>query len=337
MDIELLTALRGQKRNTWKALLSQTGLEPETPAEQTVLLWDGETLAATGSRQGNLLKYLAVDPKYQGEGLLASVLTQLRQEAFRQGHRHLFLYTKPENEALFRSLFFYPIAKTDKVLLMEDKKDGIQAFLSSLPEAQPEGIIGAAVMNCDPFTLGHQYLIETAAKECDRLFVFVLSEDGSRFSPSDRLEMVKRGTVHLPNVTVLPTGPYLISAATFPTYFLKDREQADIVQCQLDIEIFTRYFAPRLNISRRYVGTEPLSPTTARYNAALKEALPSHGITLRELPRLEQRGSPVSASAVRKLLDDRDWEALKRLVPETTYSYLLQEVSLCKTDRQAIF
>lgn len=337
MDIELLTALRGQKRNIWKALLSQTGLEPETPAEQTVLLWDGETLAATGSRQGSLLKYLAVDPRYQGEGLLASVLTQLRQEAFRQGHRHLFLYTKPENEMLFHSLFFYPIAKTEQVLLMEDKKDGIRSFLDGLPTAQPHGITGAAVMNCDPFTLGHQYLIETAAKECDRLFVFVLSEDGSRFSPSARLEMVKRGTVHLPNVTVLPTGPYLISAATFPTYFLKDREQADIVQCQLDIEIFTRYFAPRLNISRRYVGTEPLSPTTARYNAALKEALPFHGITLRELPRLEQKGSPVSASAVRKLLDDRDWEALKRLVPETTYSYILQEVSLCKTDRQAIF
>lgn len=337
MDIELLTALRGRKQNIWKALLSQTGLEPETPAEQTVLLWDGDTLAATGSRQGNLLKYLAVNPEYQGEGLLASVLTQLRQEAFRQGHRHLFLYTKPENEALFRSLFFYPIAKTDKVLLMEDKKDGIQAFLSSLPEAPPEGIIGAAVMNCDPFTLGHQYLIETASKECDRLFVFVLSEDGGRFSPADRMEMVRQGTAHLPNVTVLPTGPYLISAATFPTYFLKDREQADIVQCQLDIEIFTRHFAPRLNISRRYVGTEPLSPMTARYNTALQASLPTHGIKLRQIPRLEQAGIPVSASAVRRFLDNRDWEALKPLVPETTYRYILQEVSLCKTDRQAIF
>ena len=337
MDIELLTALRGQKRNTWKALLSRTGLEPEASAAQTVLLWDGDTLAATGSRQGNLLKYLAVDPQYQGEGLLASVLTQLRQEAFRQGHRHLFLYTKPENEMLFRSLFFYPIAKTEQVLLMEDRPNGIETFLEALPQPLADGITGAAVMNCDPFTFGHQYLIETAAKECDRLFVFVLSEDGGCFSPSDRLEMVKRGTVHLPNVTVLPTGPYLISATTFPTYFLKDREQADVVQCQLDIEIFTQYFAPRLNIQRRYVGTEPLSPTTARYNAALKEALPSHGIVLRELPRLEQKGSPVSASAVRKLLDDRDWEALKHLVPETTYSYILQEVSLCKTDRQAIF
>lgn len=328
MDIELLTALRGRKQNIWKALLSQTGLEPETPAEQTVLLWDRDTLAATGSRQGNLLKYLAVDPEYQGEGLLASVLTQLRQEAFRQGHRHLFLYTKPENEALFRSLFFYPIAKTDKVLLMEDKKDSIQAFLSSLPEAQPEGIIGAAVMNCDPFTLGHQYLIETAAKECDRLYVFVLSEDGGRFSPADRLKMVKRGTAHLPNVTVFPTGPYLISAATFPTYFLKDREHADIVQCQLDIEIFTRYFAPRLNISRRYVGTEPISPMTARYNAALHEILPVRGIALRQIPRLEQNGTPISASAVRAALDSQNRDILKALVPKTTFDYILQEASL---------
>ena len=322
MDIELLTPIPGSKQALWKQLLLQTGLTPEDLPEQTAFLWDGDTLAATGSRQGNILKYLAVDQDYQGEGLLAKILTSLRQEAFLQGHRHLFLYTKPENEQLFRSLFFYPIARTDQVLLMEDQRDGLQRFLANLP-AHPSDInAGAAVMNCDPFTLGHQYLIEAAAAECEKLYVFVLSEDRSRFSSRDRLQMVSLGTAHLPNVTVLPTGPYLISAATFPTYFLKDREAAGQVHCQLDIAIFTQHFAPRFNLRTRYVGTEPLSPMTAQYNAALREVLPPLGIQVRELPRRTLSELPVSASAVRAALDAGQWETVKALVPPTTFHYL---------------
>lgn len=322
MDIEILNTLRGRKRQYWDALLQKTSLVPEELPEQTVLLWDGDELAATGSRQGNILKYLAVDPAHQGEGLLASLLTALRQEAFRQGHRHLFLYTKPENEQLFLPLMFYPVAATDKVLLMEDKADGVQSFLKELPAETCQGTVGAAVMNCDPFTLGHHYLVETAAKECDRLYIFVLSEDRGHFSAKDRLAMVKAGTADLPNVTVLPTGPYLISAATFPTYFLKDRDGAEQVQCLLDIAIFCKYFAPHFGITRRYVGTEPLSPMTDKYNTALKAHLPPQGIEVREIPRFEKSGTPVSASAVRAALAAGDWERLRHLVPETTYMHL---------------
>ena len=322
MDIEILTALRGRKQNAWEQLLQKTGLVPEEMPEQTVLLWEGDDLAATGSRQGNILKYLAVDPNHQGEGLLATLITALRQEAFRQGYRHLFLYTKPANEHLFRDLMFYPVAATDKVLLMEDKPDGVQEFLKALPAEPCDGAVGAAVMNCDPFTLGHRYLVESAAKECDKLYVFVLSEDQGHFSAADRLAMVKAGTADLPNVTVLPTGPYLISAATFPTYFLKDRDGAEQVQCLLDIAIFCKYFAPHFGISRRYVGTEPLSPMTNKYNEALKANLPLKGIEVRELARLEKAGTPVSASAVRRALTEGDWEHLRTLVPPTTFAHL---------------
>lgn len=320
MDIESVLALSGEKKQLWQAFLKRTGLEPDENLEQTVLLWDEGALIATGSRQENLLKCIAVDPSRQGEGLLATVLTALRQEAFRQGHRHLFLYTKPTNEFLFSSLFFYPVAKTDKVLLMEDRRNGMVEFLNSLPAAPAAGTVGAAVMNCNPFTRGHRYLIETAAKECDRLYVFVLSEDKSRFSAHDRMEMVKLGTADLPNVTVLPTGPYLISSATFPTYFLKEREQAGQIQCLLDIEIFCRHFVPKFGITRRYVGTEPLSPMTNLYNQALKQHLPQRGIELREIPRLEQEGIPVSASAVRSALESP--ALLSKLLPETTLTYL---------------
>ena len=248
------------------------------------------------------------------------MLTALRQDAFDAGHKHLFLYTKPKNKWMFGSLFFYPVAQTADVLLMENRRGGITEFLAQLPVSPCEGKVGAAVMNCNPFTRGHRYLIETAAKECDRLYVFVLSEDKSEFSAHDRMEMVKRGTADLPNVTVLPTGPYLISSATFPTYFLKEREKATQVQCRLDIEIFTKYFVPKFGITHRFVGTEPLSPMTAQYNAALKQHLTN--VELREIPRLEAEGAPVSASRVRALLKEGDFAALEALLPPTTLDYL---------------
>lgn len=326
MDAELLSVLRGKKRQLWEQLLLSSGLTPEEDPGQTVLLWDGDTLAATGSRQGNLLKYLATDPRYQGQGLLATVLTALRQEAFQEGHKHLFLYTKPQNAPLFLPLLFYPVASTDKVLLMEDRKDGIRDFLDSLPRAASDS--SAIVMNCDPFTLGHRYLIETAAKESEHLYIFVLSEDKSFFSANDRLNMVKLGTADLPNVTVLPSGPYLISSATFPTYFLKDRDGAKAVHCQLDIAVFTEFYAPKFRIKRRYVGTEPLSSMTEQYNAALAEALPRHGIELAEIPRREIDGTPISASAVRKALSANDRDTVRSLVPSTTFRYLFKEESL---------
>ena len=322
MELQLLRRLTGWKLTQWTALLEKTGLHGQPDGDTTALLYEDDTLVATGTRQGNLLKYIAVDPSHQGEDLTARVLTALRQDAMEAGHRHLFLYTKPQNERMFASLFFHPIAKTDNVLLMENRRGGIGEFLAGCPVTVKSGTIGAAVMNCNPFTLGHQYLVETAAHSCDHLYVFVLSEDKSRFSAADRLEMVRRGTAHLPNVTVLPTGPYLISSATFPTYFLKDREQAGNIQCLLDIEIFAKHYAPHFGITHRFVGTEPLSPMTCQYNEALKAHLPGHGIAVTEIPRREIHGTPVSATAVRQAIEDGT--DFRHLVPDATYEYLIQ-------------
>lgn len=322
MDIELLPKLTGQKQVFWERLLRATGLEPDRQADSKLLIWDNGELIATGSRLGNILKCIAVDPSRQGEDLTATIVTHLRQDALQAGHRHLFLYTKPQNKFLFSSLFFYPIAATGSVLLMENQQDGIADFLRALPAGNSQGTVGAAVMNCNPFTLGHRYLIERAAKECDSVFVFVLSEDRSFFKAADRMAMVKAGTADLPNVTVLPTGPYLISSATFPTYFLKDQASAQGVQCELDVAVFGKYFAPYFGITRRYVGTEPFCPVTREYNRVLEQLLPEYGISLCEIPRLEAENTPVSATTVRKLVEEGNWEALRALVPETTYQYL---------------
>lgn len=324
MELEILRHMDSVRQTSWLELLRSSGLTPDAQIDQTVLLWDGPILAAAGSRKGNLLKCIAVSQSYQGDGLTATILTALRREALQDGYTHLFLYTKPENQLLFSSLFFYPVAGTKQVLLMESKRNGLQQFLSSLSSPSVHGNrIGALVMNCDPFTLGHRYLIETAAGECDHVYIFVLSEDRGYFSAEDRLQMVTLGTSDLKNVTVFPSGPYLISSATFPTYFLKDRDSADQIHCHLDIEIFVKHFVPHFHITHRYVGSEPFSALTAGYNKMLAEILPAQGLEMIELPRLCNDGLPISASTVRKLLQQSNIEEIRRFVPLSTLSYII--------------
>ena len=321
VDVQLVTKLFGRKKALWMEFLQRTGLEPDLQTDSTVLIFEGEQLIAAGSRMGNLLKCIAVDESYQGMGLTATLVTHLRQDAFAAGHKHLFLYTKPKNLLQFSSLFFYPVAQTDDVLLMENEPTGIQNFMDMLPVSHSGGNIGGLVMNCNPFTLGHRYLIETAAKECDWVYVFILSEEQPPFPAADRLLLAQEGTRDLPNVTVLPSGPYLLSAATFPTYFLPDRESAGQIQCLLDIAVFEKYFIPKFGITTRYVGSEPLSPMTKQYNEALHKNL---SIPLREVPRKEADNSPISASKVRSLLQAGQIDAIKTLVPESTFQYLMQ-------------
>lgn len=324
METELLSRLKGRKLNIWQSFLARAGLEADQNSDSTVLIWDGGELVAAGSRLGNLLKCIAVAESHQGEGLTAKLLSTLRQDAFSTGHRHLFLYTKPKNRLMFSSLFFYPVVQTDQVLLMEDRRGGIRAFLDSQPVPRKEGRIGALVMNCNPFTLGHLHLVATASEECDHVYVFVLSEDRSRFSASERMKLVVEGTRNFSNVTVLPTGPYLISSATFPTYFLPDRENAGQAKCRLDVEIFLKYYVPHFGINVRYVGTEPLSPVTNQYNEMLEQLLPPAGVALRLIPRITTGdGSPISASRVRQYLDEGNPDAIRDLVPESTWKYLM--------------
>lgn len=321
MDVQLVTKLFGRKKNLWTDFLLKAGLEPDLRTDATILIFEEEQLVATGSRLGNLLKCIAVDEAYQGMGLTATLLTHLRQDAFESGYKHLFLYTKPKNLLQFSSLFFYPVAQTEDVLLMESEPQGIRKFLDTLPLCHSGTKVGGLVMNCNPFTLGHRYLIETAAKECDWVYVFVLSEEQPPFPAADRLMLVKEGTKDLANVSVLPTGPYLLSAATFPTYFLPDRESAGQIQCLLDIAVFEKYFIPTFGITTRFVGSEPLSPMTEQYNKALQENL---SIPLREIPRKEADNAPISASKVRALMAQGQIDALKTLVPPSTFQYLMK-------------
>ena len=327
MYTESNSRLSGQKLQQWQRFLAAAALKADTDTDQTVTVWDDGEIIACGSRKGNLLKCIAVDPARQGEGLTATVLTELKQEAFREGHKQLFLYTKPRNRMLFGPLFFYAVAQTDGVLLMESTRNGIDNFLKGLdPNPEKKEKIGCIVMNADPFTRGHQYLAETAAKQCDRLYIFVLSEDKGTFSAQERMELVKAGTAHLENVTVYPTGPYLISSATFPKYFLKDKETAQREHYVLDLAVFTKWFVPHFGITHRFAGTEPTCAVTGGYNRAMAEILPQAGVEFVEIPRKQEQDAAISASTVRKEMAAGNLDALQKLVPEATYRCIANKI-----------
>lgn len=327
MYTESNSRLSGQKLQQWQRFLAAAALKADTDTDQTVTVWDDGEIIACGSRKGNLLKCIAVDPARQGEGLTATVLTELKQEAFREGHKQLFLYTKPRNRMLFGPLFFYAVAQTDGVLLMESTRNGIDNFLKGLdPNPEKKEKIGCIVMNADPFTRGHQYLAETAAKQCDRLYIFVLSEDKGTFSAQERMELVKAGTAHLENVTVYPTGPYLISSATFPKYFLKDKETAQREHYVLDLAVFTKWFVPHFGITHRFAGTEPTCAVTGGYNRAMADILPQAGVEFVEIPRKQELDTAISASTVRKEMAAGNLAALQKLVPEATYRCIANKI-----------
>lgn len=185
--------------------------------------------------------------------------------------------------------------------------------------------IGAIVMNCNPFTYGHRYLIEQAMEKVNFLIIFVVEENRSAFSFLERFAMVTEGTADLVNVMVVPSGPYILSQTTFPEYFVKAADEDLEKNTENDITIFAEKIAPHLNIKYRFVGEEPEDAVTSQYNDAMKKILPEHGIELIEIPRKEQDGRYISASFARKCLEDNDMDGFKMLVPESTVSILFQK------------
>ena len=178
-------------------------------------------------------------------------------------------------------------------------------------------------MNANPFTLGHLYLIEKASKENDILYLFIVSEDKSIFPFNIRKKLVIEGTSHLKNIIYHDSGPYIISSATFPSYFQKDENDVIESHANIDLEIFVK-IAKNLDINVRYVGEEPKSIVTGIYNKIMETKLPQYGIKCIVVPRKnENSGEIISASNVRKLIKDGDFDKIKEMVPECTYKYLI--------------
>ena len=211
-------------------LLTAEGIRRDSNLDYTCGMYDDEmNLIATGSCFGNTLRCMAVSHKHQGEGLMNSIVSHLIEVQFSRGNTHLFLYTKCDSARFFGDLGFYEIARINgQIVFMENKRTGFSSYLNALEkqrEVAPR--IAALVMNANPFTLGHQYLVEKAASENDILHLFIVSEDASLVPFEVRKKLVIEGTSHLKNIRYHDSGPYIISSATFPSYFQKD-EQAVI-------------------------------------------------------------------------------------------------------------
>ena len=187
--------------------------------------------------------------------------------------------------------------------------------------------VGCIVMNCNPFTLGHEYLVEYASSRVNKLYIFVVEEDRSQFKFADRFKLVQEGTKIFPNVEVIPSGQFIISQQTFSGYFNKESLQDVQVDSSEDVEIFAKEIAPTLGITVRFVGQEPEDTVTNQYNENMKRILPQHNIEVCEIPRREINGEVISAKRVRSALEANDFDKIKLLVPKTTYNFLVENFS----------
>lgn len=315
MEIRTLDLTRD--RAAIDAFYSRAGIRLDAGITRLAGVFEDETVLALGGIAGDAIRSLAVASEAQGEGILPMLTTHLYQELKRGGVDNVFVVTKPAYAPLFASLCFYLRVKTGDAALLESRRDGLKRFLAQLPKAD-----GAIVMNADPFTNGHRYLVETAAACCDRLLVLVLSKDAAHVPAQARLMLVRQGCADLPNVSVCPGGAYVISSATFPDYFFKNKTDAASAHARLDATLFAEQIAPACGIKARFVGEEPLDPMTAAYNEALLSILPAHGIYVRVIPRKLFCGAPISASRVRALWRSGDYASIKPLVPEPTLAYI---------------
>ena len=349
IDIQELPLSVPTIRRQVEDFLGSNGLRlGEVDLYLAVLSREGAILAGGGLRR-DIIKCLAVSAAARSLGLSVPLVSRLISEASERGFTNVKVFTKPENRSLFESLGFRLLAEAPKAILMENGR-GLEDYCSYLRGHRAPGVI---VMNANPFTRGHRYLVEQAdfstrptglgRNDKTNLVIIPVKEDASRFPYNERLAMVRSGCDGVADV--VEGSDYQISAATFPTYFLKDLSDAAETQMRLDIDLFGRHIAPALGARVRFVGTEPADPLTARYNDLMKELLPKYGVQLVEIQRLtcppdcaedsstspsaplRMTEEPVTATRVRALLDAGHFKAASALTPVSTWPYLLADLA----------
>jgi [citrate (pro-3S)-lyase] ligase len=255
-------------------------------------------------------------------------------------YKHTFVFTRPENSVRFRGLGYTEIATAEPLFsVLEFGFESIstyQDYLKTLLVPAKTTNVAAMVVNCNPFTNGHKYLIEKASAESEVVYLFVVEEDRSAFPFAVRWELIRKGIAHLKNVVMVRGGMYIVSGAIFPSYFLKNEAINDVMQKQaeLDVKTFANYVVPVLEIKKRYVGTENYCKVTGAYNQAMKAILPSFGVEVIEITRKSvgsgADNSPdyISASKVRKAIKHDQLDQIMDFLPDSTREFLFSDESL---------
>lgn len=342
-------------RRRVEAFLAANGLRL-APLDRYVVVTrdeDGNEILAGGGLDGNVIKCVAVSESARSEGLMNILVSRLIAIAREEGRESVKAFTKPENEGIFKSLGFGLIASSPNAILMENGRGGLPEYRKYLESLARPGRNGAIVMNANPFTKGHRYLVEQAASQVDNLYVIVVKEDRSRFPYVERKAMIEAGCAGLDNVVVCEGSDYAISAATFPTYFLKKLDDATDTQIALDLDLFVNHIAKPLGVTVRFAGSEPEDALTRRYNELMAEILPGtsvavvrqdhqpdselvEGSAVRqarrpidfvEIPRLEQKGKPLSATSLRRALDKGNLKEAMEYIPKSTVPYLVADLA----------
>ena len=320
MDRTVRDVVTARDRKMAEDLLAQSDLQVEK-VDRTVMVTDGNQAIATASLDANVIKMVAVRADHRGEDLTALMIGRLVSDLEQQGISKHFLFTTPSQEDFFKALMYKVVSKTDDVILFENAARPISKRLSDLALTLPpkQGTRAAIVMNCNPVTNGHLHLITTASEDNGDVIIFLVEEDASVFPFKVRKRLLEESVAHLPNVHVVPSTPYIISKATFPTYFLKETTKASRIHRKLDVKVFSDHFVPTFDLDRRYVGEEPLDPSTRLYNEALSNVLGDRLVIVR---RIGDDQGVISASRVRALMKAGHLEKIKTIVPSATYRFL---------------
>ena len=325
MEIQTLNPATPRQRQRIEAFLKRNGLRIDDMNYYAAVLDDDGEMIAGGGLKDDVIKCVAVDDAHKGEAIANMLVSHLISHANQEGYGCIKLFTKPKNRQLFESLSFRLLAEAPEAILMETGIGGISNTVEALKKIKDNGERGVVVMNCNPFTLGHRYLIEQAAKQVERLYVMVVREDCSLFAYTERKAMVEQGVTDIENVSVIDGSDYAISRATFPTYFLKRLDDAADTQMLLDLDLFRRHIAPALGAKVRFVGTEPTDELTRRYNELMMESLGKDHVV--QIPRLENGGMAVSASRVRRAMESNSLKEAAQLVPPTTLPYIIAHLA----------
>lgn len=278
-------------------------------------------IIATVSVKKNLIKFFYIDEAYQGEGLAIELINSALEDIISKGYRTYFVFTKAKNENIFTSLSMDVIEKTEDVVLLEGGFFKYADWIQNIKKDLDKDEYSAIVMNANPLTLGHEYLVDKALEEARDLIIFVLEEDASYFSTKDRYKIVKNHYHNNGRVHVYKSGPYIISRATFPTYFLKKDTDKLKVYTELDAKIFAKRIAKDLNIKKRYFGTEPIDKVTEKYNEMMKKILFEYGVESEFIERKKINDEYISASKLREGLET-DFESIKKYLSQDVYEYL---------------